>query len=200
MTKILVIEDEVSVRANLVDLLEASDYEVICAGDGFLGAVWAFEHVPDLIICDVMMPEIDGHEVLEALRQSSTTAMIPFIFLTAMADIRSVRKGMELGADDYLTKPFESIDLLKAVETKLKRKSAAEEMYLQGGKKEALSKILIATHMLKKLQPGSQKKYSIEMIGNLCASEIELLSKTSELEEFLSPEELDLFKQLKEGN
>ncbi len=195
MTKILVIEDEVSVRENLADLLEANDYDVVCAENGFLGAVWAFEHIPDLIVCDVMMPEIDGHGVLEALRQSSTTAMIPFIFLTAMADIHSVRKGMELGADDYLTKPFENIDLLKAIEVKLQRKATLEKIYKQDGMNKALSKVLIAFNMLSKLDAG-KKAHSKEMILNLCADEIKLLSKMPDLEKILSSEEMILFHEL----
>lgn len=199
MTKILVIEDETFVRENLFDLLEANDYEVICAENGFLGAVWAFEHTPDLIICDVMMPEVDGHEVLEALRKSSTTAMIPFIFLTAMADKQSIRKGMELGADDYLTKPFENIDLLKAVEVKLERKAAMEKIYIKDEKNVALSKILVAIHMLKKVDL-EKRKNCIEIIGSVCASELDLFDKIQDLEKIFSLEELDLFRQLKGEN
>lgn len=196
MTKILVIEDEISVRENLVDLLEANDYEVSCAENGFLGAILAFDCIPDLIVCDVMMPEVDGHEVLEALRQSSTTAMIPFIFLTAMADRQSIRKGMELGADDYLTKPFENVDLLKAIEVKIERKNAIEKMYMKDEMSEALSKFLIAAHILKNIEV-EKRSQSIEIIENLCVFEMELLSKMPNLEKTLSSEELTLFYQLK---
>ncbi len=199
MTKILVIEDEVSVRENLVDLLEASDYEVICAENGFLGAVWAFEHIPDLIICDVMMPEVNGHEVLEALRQNSATATIPFIFLTAMADIQSIRKGMELGADDYLTKPFESLDLLKAIEVKLSRKALIEKTYTKNGSNEALSKVLIAIHMLQKIEEGNQKDQSLDLLRNVCFFEIKSVGDMSGLDELLTPDEMDLFDRLKEA-
>jgi two-component system, OmpR family, alkaline phosphatase synthesis response regulator PhoP len=196
MTKILVIEDELDVRENLVDLLEANDYEVRSAENGFLGAVLALEHIPDLIVCDVMMPEVDGHEVLQALRQSSTTAMIPFIFLTAMADIQSIRKGMELGADDYLTKPFENIDLLKAIEVKIERKNAIEKIYVKDEISEALSKVLIAAHMLENTEIEKRNQF-IEIIGNVCVFEIELLSKMPDLEKILSSEDLKLFYQLK---
>jgi two-component system, OmpR family, alkaline phosphatase synthesis response regulator PhoP len=196
MTKILVIEDELDVRENLVDLLEANDYEVRSAENGFLGAVLALEHIPDLIVCDVMMPEVDGHEVLQALRQSSTTAMIPFIFLTAMADIQSIRKGMELGADDYLTKPFENIDLLKAIEVKIERKNAIEKIYVKDEMSEALSKVLIAAHMLENTEIEKRNQF-IEIIGNVCVFEIELLSKMPDLEKILSSEDLKLFYQLK---
>jgi two-component system, OmpR family, alkaline phosphatase synthesis response regulator PhoP len=199
MTKILVIEDEVFVRENLFDLLEANNYEVICAENGFVGAVWAFEHIPDLIICDVMMPEVNGHEVLEALRQSSTTEMIPFIFLTAMADKQSIRKGMELGADDYLTKPFENIDLLKAIEVKLERRAAMEKIYVKDEKNVALSKVLVAINILKKVEPEKRENCT-EIIGNLCASELSLVSKMKDLENTFSSEELILFRQLNGKN
>jgi two-component system, OmpR family, alkaline phosphatase synthesis response regulator PhoP len=199
MTKILVIEDEVFVRENLFDLLEANNYEVICAENGFVGAVWAFEHIPDLIICDVMMPEVNGHEVLEALRQSSTTEMIPFIFLTAMADKQSIRKGMELGADDYLTKPFENIDLLKAIEVKLERRAAMEKIYVKDEKNVALSKVLVAINILKKVEPEKRENCT-EIIGNLCASELNLVSKMKDLENTFSLEELILFRQLNGKN
>jgi two-component system, OmpR family, alkaline phosphatase synthesis response regulator PhoP len=199
MTKILVIEDEVFVRENLFDLLEANNYEVICAENGFVGAVWAFEHIPDLIICDVMMPEVNGHEVLEALRQSSTTEMIPFIFLTAMADKQSIRKGMELGADDYLTKPFENIDLLKAIEVKLERRAAMEKIYVKDEKNVALSKVLVAINILKKVEPEKRENCT-EIIGNLCASELNLVSKMKDLENTFSSEELILFRQLNGKN
>lgn len=122
MTKILLIEDETSVRENLIDLLEAEDYEVVCTENGFLGLLWAFEHLPDLIICDVMMPEINGHEVLRALRQDPATAKIPYIFLTALSEKNDIRQGMELGADDYLTKPYTRSDLLNAISVRLARR------------------------------------------------------------------------------
>jgi CheY-like chemotaxis protein len=83
--------------------------------NGLIGALWAREHLPDLIICDVMMPELDGYGVLAALRQDPATATIPFIFLTAKADKVDLRQGMELGADDYLTKPFTTEELLGAI-------------------------------------------------------------------------------------
>lgn len=129
MKKILVIEDEFSVRSNIVDLLEAEDFNAIGAENGFVGALWAQQHLPDLIICDVMMPEVDGYEVLNVLRQEATTATIPFIFLTAMADKANIRHGMELGADDYLTKPFTKNELLSAIATRFAKKEAVMQQY-----------------------------------------------------------------------
>ncbi len=124
MTKILVIEDEQLVRENILDLLEAEGFEGIGAENGHVGVTWAWDCQPDLIICDVMMPELDGYDVLKLLRKEPVTATIPFIFLTAKADKNDFRQGMQLGADDYLTKPFTSAELLGAIAVRLERKAA----------------------------------------------------------------------------
>lgn len=121
MTKILVIEDEAAIRANIVELLEAEDFEVLQAKNGQIGINIAKAEIPDLIICDVMMPELDGYGVIKALRKEPNTATIPFIFLTALADKSENRKGMEMGADDYLTKPCMPDDLLKAISIRLEK-------------------------------------------------------------------------------
>lgn len=123
MTKILVIEDEQLVRENILDLLEAEGFDGIGAENGHVGITWAWDCKPDLIICDVMMPELDGYDVLKLLRKEPATATIPFIFLTAKADKDDFRQGMQLGADDYLTKPFTSADLLRAISVRLERKA-----------------------------------------------------------------------------
>ena len=106
MKKILIIEDEPSVRANILELLSAEEFKAVAADNGATGVQLALSHRPDLIICDVMMPQLDGHGVLQALRQNPVTATIPFIFLTAKVDRSDLRAGMSLGADDYVTKPF----------------------------------------------------------------------------------------------
>ena len=129
MKKVLVIEDESAVRANILELLEAEDFEAVGAENGFIGAIWAQENLPDLIICDVMMPEVDGYEVLSALRQVSETAAIPFIFLTAMVDKADIRQGMDLGADDYLTKPFTRAELLGAMASRLNKQEVVMKHY-----------------------------------------------------------------------
>jgi signal transduction histidine kinase len=123
MTNILVIEDEEFVRQNVADILEFEGFSVIEAENGVVGTQLARECLPDLVMCDVMMPEKDGHAVLEDLRNDPLTATIPFIFLTAMADASAMRHGMELGADDYLTKPFSSKQLVSAVHTRLERRA-----------------------------------------------------------------------------
>ncbi|NES17703.1 MAG: hybrid sensor histidine kinase/response regulator [Symploca sp. SIO3E6] len=129
MTKILVIEDEELVRENLLDFLEAEDYQAIDACNGKIGVELAQKHLPDLIICDVMMPELDGYGVLEKLSHSSATATIPFIFLTAKADKTDLRQGMELGADDYLTKPFTIMELKSAIEARLGRQREIKKKF-----------------------------------------------------------------------
>jgi two-component system sensor histidine kinase/response regulator len=121
VAKILVIEDEESIRENILDLLEAENFEGIGAINGKVGIKLASEQIPDLILCDMMMPEVDGHGVLKALRSEPLTATIPFIFLTAKADKSDIRTGMELGADDYITKPCTPQELLKAIAIRLEK-------------------------------------------------------------------------------
>lgn len=121
MKKILVIEDEPEMRRNIVTLLRFQDFEPIAAENGRTGVELARREKPDLILCDVMMPELDGHGVLQALRQDASLALIPFIFLTAKGDKDDLRSGMNLGADDYLTKPVANADLMEAIEARLRR-------------------------------------------------------------------------------
>lgn len=121
MKKILVIEDDQIMRENTAEILELANFEVVTAHNGKIGAQLAKEIRPDLIVCDIMMPELDGYGVLHVLSKDTKTASIPFIFLTAKAEKSELRKGMELGADDYLTKPFEDTELLNAIEVRLKK-------------------------------------------------------------------------------
>jgi EAL domain-containing protein (putative c-di-GMP-specific phosphodiesterase class I)/AmiR/NasT family two-component response regulator len=129
MKKILVIEDENLIRNNILELLEAEDFEPIGAENGSVGVYLARQHQPDLIICDVMMPDLDGYGVLTVLRQDPATAMIPFIFLTALTDRTDIRKGMELGADDYLPKPCTPDELLRAIATRLDKQATLTQHY-----------------------------------------------------------------------
>jgi DNA-binding NarL/FixJ family response regulator len=121
MKKILVIEDEPEMRRNLMTVLRLEKYLPVAAENGRVGVELARREKPDLILCDVMMPELDGHGVLQALREDSGTALIPFIFLTAKGEKDDLRSGMNLGADDYLTKPVAKADLLKAIQARLVR-------------------------------------------------------------------------------
>ena len=127
MKKILVIEDEGTLRTNIVQILELEDFVTIEANNGFLGIKLAQKHLPDLILCDVMMPEIDGYSVLAALRQNPTTASIPFIFTTAKASKADFRQGMNLGADDYLVKPITADELLSAISTRFERQATLSQ-------------------------------------------------------------------------
>jgi DNA-binding NarL/FixJ family response regulator len=119
--KILVIEDEPEMRRNLLTILRLEKYQPLGAENGRAGLALARSERPDLVLCDVMMPELDGYEVLAELRLDSATAAIPFIFLTAKGERADVRSGMNLGADDYLTKPVDKADLLKAINARLER-------------------------------------------------------------------------------
>ena len=127
MSKILVIEDEEPVRANIIRLLRLEDFEAIGAENGAVGVQVARAQAPDLIICDVMMPELDGYGVLTALRQDPVTATIPFIFLTAKAAKEDVRQGMQLGASDYLNKPFTRDELLTTISTQLEKQQSFKQ-------------------------------------------------------------------------
>ncbi len=129
MKKILLIEDNQDVRENVAEILELANYKVITAVNGKIGVDLAKKECPDLIICDVMMPELDGFGVLHVLSKSTDTASIPFIFLTAKAEKNDMRKGMNLGADDYLTKPFDDVELLDAVEIRLKKSMLLKEEF-----------------------------------------------------------------------
>jgi DNA-binding NarL/FixJ family response regulator len=121
MKRILVIEDEPEMRRNLLTILKLKQFEALSAENGRDGVELARQALPDLILCDVMMPELDGYGVLQALRGEKATARIPFIFLTARGEKRDLRDGMNLGADDYLTKPVAKADLIGAITARLAR-------------------------------------------------------------------------------
>ena len=126
MSKILVIEDEQPIRENIVEILEIEDYTVLSAENGQIGVDLAQKNLPDLILCDVMMPELNGYYVLSELRSHAETQTIPLIFLTAKTAREDMRLGMDLGADYYLTKPFTRDELLGAVTTRLVKQVSAE--------------------------------------------------------------------------
>lgn len=129
MSKILVIEDELALCEEIEGILTFEDHYVVVANNGLDGVKLAKQHLPDLIICDIAMPEMDGYETLLTLRADPTTTMTPFVFLSARAEKSFVRQGMELGADDYLTKPFTHSELLAAVNTRLVRHSDVTQRY-----------------------------------------------------------------------
>ncbi|MCO5247725.1 MAG: response regulator [Chitinophagales bacterium] len=148
MKKILVIEDNLDIRENICETLELYDYETFEAENGEVGIQIAKREIPDIIICDIMMPGIDGYEVLEVLRQDEETAGIPLVFLTAKAEVKDFRKGLRLGADDYITKPFSESELIHTIEIRLKRLDSFkkafenEESAEQSAKQVSLSELL----------------------------------------------------------
>lgn len=149
MKKILIIEDEEIIRETTADILRLAHYEVHTAEHGKQGIALAQAVQPDLILCDIMMPELDGYGVLYVLGREPATATIPFIFLTAKAEKEDVRKGMSLGADDYITKPFEEVELLNAIEGRLKRSQALRQDYAHNH--EGLGEFIDNVHELSSL-------------------------------------------------
>ncbi len=128
MKKILLIEDDTILRENTAELLELSNYDVVTAPNGKAGLETALTVIPDIIVCDIMMPELDGYGVLEGLSKQESTKYIPFIFLSAKTERKDVRKGMDLGADDYITKPFEEDELISAIESRLAKASILKDI------------------------------------------------------------------------
>ena len=126
MKTVLLIEDNSDIRENMGEIMELAGYNVLLAPDGMQGVKQAAEHLPDIIICDIMMPELDGYGVIHMLQKNDKTKHIPFIFLTAKAERSEMRRGMEMGADDYITKPFSGTELLAAIESRLKKAADAK--------------------------------------------------------------------------
>ncbi len=132
MKKILIIEDNNDIRDNTAEILELSNYQVITAKDGKAGLEQALLHIPDLILCDIMMPVLDGYGVLHAVQKNKSLNETPFIFLTAKTERTDFRKGMELGADDYITKPFTGTELLNAVDIRLRKTTVSSALKTSG--------------------------------------------------------------------
>lgn len=128
---ILLIEDNLEMRENTAEIIELANYNVLTAENGKVGVELAKEHIPDLIICDIMMPEMDGYGVLYILSKDPKTCSIPFVFLTAKAEKSEFRKGMNLGADDYVTKPYEEMELLSVIESRIERSQLFKSGYEQ---------------------------------------------------------------------
>jgi DNA-binding response OmpR family regulator len=126
---ILVIDDNPDIRENTAEILELAGYKTFIAENGKKGVELAIANKPDVIVCDIMMPELDGYGVLHMIRKNTETEHIPFVFLTAKTERSDFRKGMEMGADDYITKPFEDIELLNAVEIRLKKAAVLDTRY-----------------------------------------------------------------------
>lgn len=143
-------------RENTAEILELASYKVITANNGKAGVDAAIKELPDLIICDIMMPDLDGYGVLYLLGKNSNTVSIPFIFLTAKAEKADMRKGMSMGADDYLTKPFEEMELLNAIDTRLKKSEVFKREFTRNV--EGLNEFLSTAKGLEELHRLSTEK------------------------------------------
>ncbi len=169
--KILIIEDDISIKDNLSDLLEINGFKVFSAVDGHDGFELAKEIIPDLILCDVMMPKMDGFKVKEKITADKKLTMVPFIFLTAKTDHSSFRKGMNLGADDYITKPFENRDLIAAINLRLKKYEELQKISKQKSRKtdhkgkSVIDKILLNVGESKKIITISEIVF-LKSMGN----------------------------------
>jgi CRP/FNR family cyclic AMP-dependent transcriptional regulator len=160
MKKILIIEDNLYVRENLVEILELSNYQTATAENGIIGVEKAKANPPNLILCDVMMPELDGYGVLNILEKNSKTAGIPFIFLTGRAERSDFRKGMNLGAEDYITKPFDQSELLDVIERRIKKSERIKKAF--DGTQQGLNAFINETRGLKELEKLTEERTTKE--------------------------------------
>lgn len=225
MAKILVIEDERPVRNNIIDLLKVEGYDAIGAENGKVGLQLIKEQAFDLVICDVLMPKMDGFELLRTLTQEQPTETLPFIFVTAKTERSDLRQGMELGAYDYITKPFTRSELLAAVTAQLKKRNLMQQQYLSAceqisllrqkirdlqqltdAKEQVLenlvaelrnpmSNITMAIRMLQDGVPGAQRDRYLKILQEEFSREIALLNQVTELKQLLTPTNLKLLGQ-----
>ena len=156
MKTLLLIEDDRIMRENTAEILRLAEFEVVTAENGKIGTQLAKKVRPDIIICDIMMPELDGYGVLHILSKDPATAGIPFIFLTAKTERSEIRKGMDLGADDYLIKPFEDTELLNAIESRLKKNQIVRGDY--SNNVQGLNRFIDAASQIKELNSLSHNR------------------------------------------
>ncbi|MDA0673281.1 MAG: response regulator [Cyanobacteria bacterium] len=225
MTKILIIEDDPSLLNNLADILTLENYQVITASDGQQGIEAAITHQPDLILCDVMMPAMDGFGVVKCLREQPDTSHIPFIFLTAKADRLDQREGMTAGADDYLTKPFRPQEVLTAVQVRLARHNTLTQPYrdeqqrsktleqqlrentdlakikanlltkLSEDLREPLGNVNLALHMLGHAQTEADRDRYLNILKQEYTREMRLLQDVANLQAMVTPENIKVLRQ-----
>jgi CRP-like cAMP-binding protein len=162
--KVLIIEDNNDIRENIVEILELAGYTVFAANNGKTGVDLAIKNTPDIILCDIMMPELDGYGVLYMLNKYPETSAIPFIFLTAKSERVDLRKGMEMGADDYLTKPFDDLELLNSIESRLKKKELQQNFYSRS--LDQLSSLVSKNDGLAELKKTIQERKSRQFKKN----------------------------------
>ncbi|MDC6365938.1 MULTISPECIES: response regulator [Flavobacteriaceae] len=149
MKKILLVEDDASLRENIEELLDLNGFRVFTAPNGKVAIEVAQKEHPDLVLCDIMMPEMDGYEVLEELSSFEATRNIPFIFVSAKTERHDVRKGMDMGADDYLTKPFEEEELINTINARLEKAKQMENAFLERNKSSQKKDDIRSLHELK---------------------------------------------------
>jgi two-component system, sensor histidine kinase and response regulator len=215
MPKILVIEDEQAVLNNILELLNEEGFETIGADNGLTGLQLAQEQIPDLIICDLMMPKLDGFGVLEKLREDPVMTTIPLIFLTAKSDWSSFRRGMSLGADDYLTKPFTQAELLDAIAVRLEKQAsvASLKQQIQQLQKSQLlqdefvstaahelrgplANIRMAIEMLHMSSDADDQKFYLNILQAACDHEVELINDLLDLQRLEALTELKTLELL----
>jgi two-component system, OmpR family, alkaline phosphatase synthesis response regulator PhoP len=226
MNKILIIEDTTDVRCNIQEILELENFQTIVADNGEIGVKLAIKECPDLIVSDIMMPAMDGYQVLAALRNHPETAITPFIFLTAQSIHTDRRQGMELGANDYLTKPFTCDELLNAVRTQLERGEIMMKHYFNRYQeyhafnkkiqnlqtfnqtkdrifgnfitelRQTVTKISLALTTVQSLPDGATRDRHLEILRSECQKEIKLLNEVEGLHKFLTPDNVSFLKQL----
>ncbi|MBD1823601.1 response regulator [Cyanobacteria bacterium FACHB-DQ100] len=224
MNRVLVIEDDPEILENIEEILELQSYQTLATSSSLTGLQLAKEMLPSLVICDVIMPGLDGYAVLSELRQQTETATIPFIFLTGRADRADIRLGMELGADDYLTKPFTQAELIGAVQSCLTKydrlsrqyKSLAQQtqslekqlqtlqelvdlnrlllQQLCQGLRHPVSNLTIATYLLKQDIPKKDFDRYLTILEEECTRSTALLSEVASLQEYLHPSKLNLLR------
>jgi two-component system, OmpR family, alkaline phosphatase synthesis response regulator PhoP len=225
MHKILIIEDTEDVRENIQEILELENFKTIVAGNGRIGVDLAMKEYPNLIISDISMPEMDGYQVLTTLRNHPETAITPFIFLTAQSIHTDRRQGMELGANDYLTKPFTCDELLNAVRTQLERSEIVMKHYFNRHQeyhnltkkiqnlhtfnqtkdrifisfitelRQTVTKITLALTTVQSLPDGAIRDRHLEILRAECQQEIKLLNEVEGLHKFLTPDNVSFLKQ-----
>ena len=225
MIRILVIEDDASVLDNLEDILTLENFQVFTARNGREGVDMALRQLPDLVVCDVMMPEMDGYAVVKCLREEPATKTIPFIFLTAKAERLDYREGMESGADDYVTKPFRPQELINAIEVRLARHASLMQPYhdetqrstnlskqlkdstelanikenlldqLSQDLREPLSNVNLALHMLGKAQTDAERERYLSILRQEYAREMRLLKDVANLREMVTAENLQVLQK-----
>lgn len=163
--KVLLIEDDEIVRENTAEILELANYKVETAKNGKLGIEKSKSFMPDIVLCDIMMPELDGYGVLQIFSKCKRMSVVPFIFLTAKSEMKEIRRGMNLGADDYILKPFVESELLNAIETRLKRNDAIHAKYKKSTKNED-AEILIDDFLTNENLSEYKKNTTIYCEGN----------------------------------